>query len=131
MAQYPYSPVNNNLGALATLSAASTGGNSVDQNNAQGRGVVVGVNITAITGTSPTLTVTIQGKDTASGEYYTLLASAALTAVGFTELTVYPGAAVTANVSASLPLPQTWRVSYAVGGTTPAVTATIGACVLV
>lgn len=131
MPQYPYSPVNNNIGALATLSAASTGGNSVDQNNAQGRGVVVGVNITAITGTSPTLTVTIQGKDTASGEYYTLLTSAALTAVGFTELTVYPGAAVTANVSASLPLPQTWRVSYAVGGTTPAVTATIGACVLV
>ena len=131
MPQYPYSPVNNNLGALATLTAASTGGNSVDQNNAQCRGVVVGVNITAITGTSPTLTVTIQGKDTASGEYYTLLASAALTAVGFTELMVYPGATVTANVAASSPLPQTWRVSYAVGGTTPAVTATVGACLLV
>lgn len=131
MPQYPYSPVNNNLGALATLTAASTGGNSVDQNNAQCRGVVVGVNITAITGTSPTLTVTVQGKDTVSGEYYTLLTSAALTAVGFTELMVYPGVSATANVAASSPLPQTWRVSYAVGGTTPAVTATVGACVLV
>jgi uncharacterized membrane protein YccC len=131
MPQYPYSGVNNNLGALVTLAAASAGGNSVDQNNAQARGVVVGVNISAITGTSPTLTVTVQGKDTASGEYYTLLESTALAAVGFTTLTVLPGVTAAANVAASLPLPATWRVLYAIGGTTPAVTGTIGACLLV
>ena len=82
-------------------------------------------------GTSPTITVTIQGKDTASGSYYTLLASTAIAADGVTELTVYPGITASSNVAASAHLPATWRVSYAFGGTTPAVTATIGACLLV
>lgn len=117
--------------ALVTLSAASAGGNSADQTNVNGKGLQLGINITAITGTSPTLTVTVQGKDAASGVYYTLLTSAALSAVAFTQLTVYPGAAATANVSTPQPLPRTWRVLYAIAGTTPAVTATVGASVIV
>lgn len=127
MPQYPYSPTNLNLGALATLTAASAGGNSADQVNSLNRGVTVGIDVTAITGTSPTLTVTIQGKDPVSGTYYTLLASTAISAVGFSTLVVYPGVAVTANETASLPLPGAWRISYAIGGTSPAVTATISA----
>lgn len=131
MPQTPYSPINVNLGALATLTAASAGGNSTDQTNVQWRGVIVGIDVTAISGTSPTLTVTVQGKDPASGVYYTLLASASITATGFTTLTVYPNAPATANVSTPLPLPYEWRVLYAITGTTPAVTATIGATVIV
>jgi hypothetical protein len=122
---------NLDLAALITLSAASAGVNSADQANINGRGIQLGINITAITGTSPTLTVTIQGKDGASGQYYTLLASAALNATGFTLLTVYPGAPTTANVSASQVLPRTWRVITAIGGTGPSVTATVGASVIV
>lgn len=117
--------------ALVTLSAASAGGNSSDQTNMNGRGVQVGINITAISGTSPTLTVTVQGKDAASGAYYTILASASLNATGFTLLTVYPGAATTANVSTPIPLPRTWRILYAITGTGPSVTATVGASVIV
>lgn len=131
MPQYPYFPVNNDLGAIVTLSAASASGASGDKTLVGARGIKVVVDITAITGTSPTLTVTIRGKDAASGAYYTLLASAALSATGVTVLTVYPGIAVTANVSDSDHPPATWDVSYAIGGTTPAVTATIGACLLV
>lgn len=131
MPQYPYSPFNNDLGAVVTLTAASTGGDSAQMTNAQARGVRVVVDITAITGTSPTLTVTIQGYDSASQQYYTLLASAALTATGVTELSVYPGGPATANVAADASVPQYWRIAYAIGGTTPAVTATIGACMLV
>jgi hypothetical protein len=117
--------------ALVTLSAASAGGNSTDQTNKNGRGLQVGINITAITGTAPTLTVTVQGKDAASGVYYTLLASTALNATGFTLLTVYPASPATANVSVPAPLPRTWRILYAIGGTGPAVTATVGASVVV
>jgi hypothetical protein len=123
--------LNADTGAIVTLSAAAAGGNSGDLNNSIGRGLQLGINITALTGTAPTLTVTVQGKDSGSGTYYTLLQSAAIAGVGFTQLTVYPGAPSTANVSSSQPLPHTYRILYAVAGTSPAVTATIGASVIV
>lgn len=121
---------NSDTAALITHTAASAGVNGADQTNASGRSINLVIDITAITGTSPTLTVTLQGKDAASGKYYTILASAALTAVGTTVLTVFPGATAAANVAANAILPRTWRVITAIGGTTPAVTATVGASVI-
>lgn len=113
--------------ALVTLSAAAAGTtNSSDQTNYNGRGVQIVVDITAAT--AMTLTVNIQGKDAASGKYYTILASAAFAATGTNQLTVYPGAAVTANVSINQPLPRVWRVQAVVTGTS--VTATVGASVI-
>lgn len=112
------------------LQAASASGNSADQNNVSARGIKLVIDITAISGTTPTLTVTLQGKDKASGKYYTLLASAALNAVGTTVLEVFPGATAVANLAANSQLPKTWRVSYAIGGTTPSVTATVGASLI-
>jgi hypothetical protein len=117
--------------ALLTLTAAAVGGNSADQANISAIGLKLVVDITAITGTTPSLTVTIQGKDKASGKYYNILTSAALAAVGTTVLTVYPGVAAAANVSANDILPATWRVLYAIAGTTPAVTATVGASLII
>lgn len=118
------------LPAQFTLTAASAGSNGPDQLNPRHRGIIVPINITAITGTTPTLTVTIQGKDPISATYYTVLASAALNATGFTELIVIPGVTVSANLAASRPLPSQWRIITAIAGTTPAVTATIGAILL-
>lgn len=123
-------PNNIDTGALITLTAASAGVNGTDQINNTGRGINVVINITAITGTTPTLTVTLQGKDTVSGVYYTILASAALAATGTTVLQVFPGATATANVSANALLPRTWRVISVIGGTTPSVTATVSASVI-
>jgi hypothetical protein len=99
---------------------------SADQTNWSGRGAKVYVNITSI-GTS-TVTVTIQGKDPVTGTYYTLLTSAALAANAFTVLEVYPGIAVTANVSANVVLPKTWRVQAVEAGGTVA-TFTVSASV--
>jgi len=121
---------NVDTGALITHTAASTGVNSADQANYVSRGLKLVIDITAITGSTPTLTVTIQGKDTASGKYYTILASAALSAVATTVLTVYPGLTAAANVTANDVLPKTFRVITAIGGGTPAVTATIGASLI-
>lgn len=123
--------INTDTAALVTLASASAGGNSADLTNVNNRGLKVVVNVTSITGTTPSLTVTIQGKDAASGAYYTLLASAAITAAGTTVLTVYPGQTASANVSANDVLPRTWRVLYAIAGTTPAVSATVGASLIV
>ena len=89
------------------------------------------IDITALAGVSPTLLVTIQGKDAASGKYYTILASTALAAVATTTLEVYPGIATAANATAGVTLPRVWRVIAVIGGTTPTVTATVGASVIV
>ena len=117
--------------ALLAYTAAAAGSNGADQANTNARGIKLVVDITALTGVSPTLTVTVQGKDAASGKYYTILASAALAAVATTTLEVYPGIATAANVTAGVTLPRVWRVIAAIGGTTPAVTATVGASMIV
>ena len=118
---------NTDRGAAVTLSAASASGDSEQLDNLHWRGAQIGVNITAITGTSPSITVIVEGFDAASGQYYTLLSSAALTATGFTLLTVYPGVTAAANGAAATVLPEVWRIRYTIAGTTPAITETIGA----
>lgn len=120
----------NETRALAVLTAAATGADGSDQLNYFGRGLKLVIDITAITGTSPTLTVTIQGKDEVSGKYYIILASAALNATGTTVLEVYPGIANASNSTQGVTLPKVWRVRSVIGGTTPAVTGTIAACVM-
>lgn len=115
---------NTDQGALVTLTAA--GANTVFspmQNNVGCSGLLLVIDITAIS--ASTLIITIQGFDVASGKFYTLLASAALAAVGTTVLTVYPGQPTTANISANTPLPKNWRISATTSGTS--CTATIGA----
>lgn len=118
---------NSDTQALVTLTAqAAATVNSADLPNATGQGVIVGVNLSTMT--SATVTVHVQGKDAASGQYYDLLASTALASTGFTTMTVYPGVVASANVAANAPLPKTWRVSVVVTGT--AATGTVGASVI-
>lgn len=117
--------------SITALAAASAGANGSDLVNSNARGVHVVIDITALSGTTPTLTVTIQGKDAVSGKYYTILASAALNATGTTVLRVYPGLTAAANLTANDVMPRDWRVITAIGGTTPAVTATIAHSLIV
>lgn len=105
--------------------------NTADQFNAAAKGIRIWVVVTAFTGTTPTLTVAIQEKDPASGNYDTILVTANITGVGTTILTVYPGLTAAANSVANNVLPRTWRIQSVVGGTTPALTATIGICTIV
>ena len=123
----PASAVNTDTAALLTLVAASVSVSGADQTNNSARGIKVVIDITAITGVTPTLTVIIQGKDAASGKYYNMLTSAGLSAVATTTLEIYPAITTTGNVSSGVSLPRTWRVQAVISGTTPAVTATVGA----
>lgn len=122
---------NLNTPALITLVAAGAGTtNSDDQLNLYGKGVQLGVNISAKTGTI-SVVVNMQGKDVASGQYYTICSTAALTSAAFTLLTVYPGTTASANVDCNAPLPTAWRAQVVSGtGSTPAVTLTVGASVI-
>lgn len=119
-------PLTRDIGAIVTLTAAGAGTtNSLDQS---------GFNVTRIvcvfrqsaTGGTPSSTFAIQNKDAASGQYYTLLTSAAITANSVNPIYVGADLPNVANVSQGLPIARTWRVTTTVGGTTPAVTATIG-----
>jgi hypothetical protein len=114
---------------LLVLSAHAAGTvTTPDLINCTTRGGIFVVDLTTVT--TATVTVTIQGKDVASGKYYTLLAGAGLTGAGTTVMVVYPGAAVTTNLSANGPVPKTFRISVVIVGASAAVTGTIGASIL-
>ena len=100
-----------------------------DQSNSQHRGVVVIINATAATST-PSVVATIQGKDELSGQYYTILASAAITGTGTTVLRVYPGLTAATNTVANDVLPSTWRVNL-VHADTDSITYTVAAQLIV
>jgi hypothetical protein len=120
------STLNNDTGPSLTLVAAAAGTYTAPYDvNPTHRGAEVVINITAITGT---LTVSVMGHDPVSDTDFTLLSSAALSSTGETVLTVYPGATVTANVSANASIPNMWTVK-AVSATGP-VTATISSLTL-
>lgn len=101
--------------------------NSADLNDPTAEAVHVIVDVTAVSGTSPTLTPKLQGKDPASGVYYDVLVGAAITATGTTVLKLGPGITAIPNLAASDFLPDTWRVRLEIGGTTPSFTCTVGA----
>jgi len=93
-----------------------------------GRGVHVVIDVTAKTGT-PSVVPKIQGKDPISGKYYDLLEGSAISTVSTVVLKVYPGIAVSANVSANDILPPVWRVRME-HGNTDSITYSVSAAVL-
>lgn len=99
-----------NVDATALASAArTTTTSSSDLTNYNGRGVHVVLDMTAV-GTG-SVTLAIEGKDAVSGKYYAILTGAAVTTNSTNRYTVYPGATVAANVSASDVIPRVWRVT--------------------
>lgn len=97
------------IGAYITGTAAVATVNGPDLLNGAFRGIKVVLDATAVVGVG-SFTLTIQGKDAASGKYFTLLAGAAVSTVSTNVYTVYPGLPATANVSANDVLPKTFRV---------------------
>jgi hypothetical protein len=97
-------------GTALTSAARTASVDSSDVINTHGKGLHLVIDVTSITLT-PSITVTIQGKDVVSGKYYTVLASAAITTVSTTVLKVHPALTAAANLVANDLLPRTWRVS--------------------
>lgn len=101
----------------ATITAPATGSQTTYWRGGY-NGIKVVADITA--GTSLQLTFTILGYDPLSGKTWTLLASAQKTGTGTTELTVFPGAPATTNVSANDALPERFQISVTAGNTNSA-----------
>lgn len=74
------------------------------------RGLHLIIDATAASDT-PSVVFTIQGYSPTGDDYYTILASAAITGTGTTVLRVYPGLTAAANTIANDVLPHLWRVN--------------------
>lgn len=100
---------NDNITVLASAARTATL-SSATFNNGNYRGASFIIDVTAITAT-PSVVFSIEGLDAVSGQFYTLLDSVAIVAVGTTVITVYPGLTPLANIDASALLPWQWRVT--------------------
>lgn len=117
-------PVNREITVFSSA-ARTASENSADLSNPYARGAVIVIDVTAVTAT-PSVVFTVKGKSALGSDYYTILASAAITATGQTVLRIYPGLTAAANVTASDVLPATWRVE-AVHGDTDSITYSVSA----
>jgi hypothetical protein len=96
-------------------SAARTASvNSAVFTNVGYRGLHLVIDATAAADT-PSVVFTIQGYSPLGDDYYTILASAAITGTGTTVLRVYPGLTAANNTVANDVLPHLWRVAAVAG----------------
>lgn len=115
----------NHQDLTALVSAARTGTlNSADLTNHNAQALHLVIDVTAIVST-PSVVFTVQGKDALSGQYYTILTSAAIVGVGTTILRVFPGAVAAANLTANDRIPRTFRV-LATHGNANSITYSVG-----
>lgn len=99
-----------NIDATLLASAARTTtqtGSDITAYNARGIHVVLDM---TVVGTG-SVTLTIEGKDSVSGKYYTLLAGAAVTTNSTNVYKIYPGLTAAANAAANDHLPRTFRIN--------------------
>jgi hypothetical protein len=79
------------------------------------RGVILVIDVTAAPG-AQNLVVTLEGVDPVSGKFWSILASAAITAISTTVLKVFPGLTASANAVANDVLPPAWHVKVTNSG---------------
>jgi hypothetical protein len=111
--------------ALMPSAAQTTTQTSADQANPNGLMLQVILDLTVNAGGLGSITLTIQGKDPASGKYYTLLAGAAVTAVSTVVYRVGPSLTAAANAVANDFVPAVFRIVVTANNANP-VTYSVG-----
>lgn len=110
------------LYASAARTATPT---AVTVNTSRVKALRLVIDATAVTAT-PSVVVTIDAVDSISGKFVNLLTSAAIATVSTVTLTIALGVTVAANVSASMPLGDSVRVTMT-HGDTDSITYTVSA----
>lgn len=110
---------NNTEGTLLASAARTASVNSADLTVYNGAKLTVYLDVTAASGTSPTLDVTVKAKDPASGKYFTIGTFTQKTGVTSDAIFIGGGADVEFAV-------RTLRVECVIGGTTPSFTFSVG-----
>lgn len=124
---YPASTVSS--GSILTATSVSTTQTGTDQANTKAKGALIVLNVSAISGVAATVTLSAQGKDPVSGNYYTLFTGASITAVGTTLYQIYPASTVSSS-SYNGPLPATYRVVATMSGTSPVASFTVSSTLI-
>lgn len=106
MANAQLANLQTNIMPAAVQTAAQVNSQNIPNNYYRGGHIIV----TVTSYVSGSYTVTLQGRNTATGNYYDLLTSSAIAANGQTILKIYPGITGVANGATSDFLPQIWRV---------------------
>ncbi len=111
----------------STAKTVTATGTTITNNSANG--VLLFINASVVSGTTPTLVVRLQVQDPVSALWVDVpgAATASITAVSTTLLTVAAGVTPVANAAVSFPVPRTYRVAWVIGGTTPSFTFSVGA----
>jgi hypothetical protein len=99
---------------LLSSSIVTTNGNTADINVGNYKEGIFFLNVTAVSGTSPTLDVSIQSKDPVSGVYFTI--------ANFTQVTDI----TSQSICITSCMGSIIRVQYKVGGTNPSFTFSVG-----
>lgn len=120
---------NNKVTISASSAKTATGNSGAIANPGGAKGIHLVLNITAASGTTPTLDVKVQRFDQTSGNWVDLpsAAFAQKNTTGTDDLVIYPGIAETANRSVSDVVGEEIQVVWTIGGTTPSFTFSIGA----
>jgi hypothetical protein len=119
----------NNVDVTLLASAArTTTQTSADITTYNAVGIHVVLDMTVV-GTG-SVTVSINGKDSVSGKFYTILAGAAVITNSTNVYRIFPGATVTANVSANDHLPRVIQIVVTANNANAA-TYSVGYCLLV
>jgi hypothetical protein len=126
----------NIVGTLLASAARTTTVNGVAMVNPNHRGIILHVNITAFSGTSPTLQPRVNAINPVTGNAFPIwLPTALAAAAGEYTFALYPTAlgsgANTWTASVNAMLPRTWSVDVVIGGTTPSITFSLGYGLLV
>lgn len=113
--------------------AKTATGNSATRTNATAKGAAIIINMGAVTGTTPTAVLKVQGSADGGTTWYDVpgATTASLVATGVYGIVVYPGitpvaGTTTTGTTAAVAqtLPRSWRLVWTIGGTTPSFTIT-------
>ena len=118
---------------IEASAARATTANGTTITNASARGAMFYVNVTAASGTTPTLVAQLQVQDPVSLGWVDIVGAATptITGTGLSMLTVCPGIVEAANTKVAQGLPRVFRFRWPIGGTTPSCTVSIGAQYLI
>jgi len=120
----------NTAATILSHAARTASGNSAKQTNYNARAALFFINITAVSGTSPTLKIVVRGFDPVTGASVWLAMTVDFTSTGHRVKVVgagvYDDDAIGAVYTQRIPPPRNYDIRYLIGGTTPSFTFAVG-----
>lgn len=116
------------LEETATVSTARIATGQTGTLICHGKGVMIAIDVTAVSGTTPAMVVKVQAWDPVSVQFIDIpdAVTASINATGQKILTIHPGCDASANVRVPAFVPRKYRIKWDITGTTPSFTFSVG-----